>query len=349
MRRSGRWRTLGLVAFALLILLVAGDAVYWRVVAGQLDSGFRAWVAAQRAEGWTVHATPPRFGGWPLAATLTTTDIALSGGNLDFPGGMDWGAGRLVLRVALLHPEQLQAIPSGQQHLRLGAGPAIPFTAATMQALVPLQPDQPPHAVILHATDLRAGEAGGGGTLTIGALQARLDAQPRSAKPALGFAVQATSLALPTQFRWALGPAIASLNLDGTLAGPFPATPDLTTRAAAWRDGGGALDLHRIALNWGPLDLTGNARLGLDQQLQPVGHATARVAGYDGTLDALAKAGALSPSAALAAKAVLSLMAKPAANGKPAEVDVPLRLQNSTLFMRNMPLVRLPVLDWPPP
>ncbi|HET8996278.1 MAG TPA: DUF2125 domain-containing protein [Acetobacteraceae bacterium] len=349
MRRGFRWRSLGLSAFALLVLLAAGDAVYWRIVAGQLDSGFRAWIAAQRAAGWTVRGTPPRFGGWPLAATLTTTRISLSGGKLDFPGGMDWDAGRLVLRVALLHPEQLQAIPSGVQHLRLGTGPAIPFTAGTMQAVVPLQPDQPPRTVILHATDLRAGLAGGGSTFTIGRLQAQLDSQPSAAKPALGFAIQATSLALPGQYRWALGPSIEAVTLDGTLTGPFPATPDLTARATAWRDGGGALELRRLHLNWGPLSLTANARLGLDQQLQPAGHAEARVAGYDATLDALATAGALSPSAALAAKAVLSLMAQPAANGKPAEVDVPLRLQNGTLFMQTMPLVRLPVLDWPLP
>jgi len=42
-------------------------------------------------------------------------------------------------------------------------------------------------------------------------------------------------------------------------------------------------------------------------------------------------------------------MGQPAAKGKPAEVDVPLRLQHGILLMHDMPLLRLPVLDWPQP
>lgn len=346
MRRRSRLRVVWFTLAAAVIALLGGDALYWHFVTQQLDTGFREWIAAQRDAGWTLHASPPRLGGWPLAATLTVSDVDLSGGALDFPGGVGWRAAQLTLRVNLLHPQQLNAIPSGDQRLRLGYAPSIPFTARRMQADVPLRPDRPPHQVILHATDLRAGKDAG--TVTIGTLQAQLDSQPAGQpKPALGFAIDATPLSLPPRYRWALGPTIASLRLDGTLLGPFPVAPDVATRAMDWRNGGGALDLRRVALHWGPLALSGEASLGLDQQLQPDGHANVRVSGYDGTLDAMSEAGVLSPAAALAAKALLSLMAQPGGKGKSPEVDVPLRLQNSTLFMHHMPLLRLPVLDWP--
>jgi hypothetical protein len=70
------------------------------------------------------------------------------------------------------------------------------------------------------------------------------------------------------------------------------------------------------------------------------------VVGYADTLDALATHGVISKSAATAAKAVLSLLANSPDDGSPPDVEVPLTLQYRTLSMRQIPLVRLPELDW---
>lgn len=80
-----------------------------------------------------------------------------------------------------------------------------------------------------------------------------------------------------------------------------------------------------------------------------MGTGTAQVTGYAATLDALARAGLMSCSAATTAKAVLSLLANAPDDGSPSEVEVPLSLQYRTLSMRQVPLVRLPELDWPRP
>ena len=107
------------------------------------------------------------------------------------------------------------------------------------------------------------------------------------------------------------------------------------------------MQVQNLVLNWGPLSLTGSATLALDDQLQPMGAGTSRVTGYAATLDALASGGALTRSAATAAKAVLSLMAGSPDNGATDDVDVPLTLQYRTLSMRQVPLLRLPEVDWP--
>jgi hypothetical protein len=44
---------------------------------------------------------------------------------------------------------------------------------------------------------------------------------------------------------------------------------------------------------------------------------------------------------------VLSLMAGTAVADEPSAVEVPLTLQYRTLSMRQVPLIRLPELDWP--
>jgi hypothetical protein len=166
-------------------------------------------------------------------------------------------------------------------------------------------------------------------------------------QPAATFAVSAEAIALPAAIKWPLGTNISSLSLDGVLNGPLPSTRDVTPWAEAWRDGGGSLAITHLALGWGPLGLTGTATLALDDQLQPMGSGNARIVGYAPTLDRLAAAGMLTKSAATAAKAVLSLMAGMSDPDQPSSVDVPLTLQYRTLSMRQVPLLRLPELDWP--
>ena len=127
----------------------------------------------------------------------------------------------------------------------------------------------------------------------------------------------------------------------------MPRTPTLVARATGWRDGGGTFEVQHAALQWGPLDLTGSATLALDDHLQPMGAATAKVRGYVATLDALAGARLIPPQAAMAAKAVLGLMAHTPQDGGPPEVEVPLTLQNRQLSVGRIPLAHLPEFSWP--
>ena len=107
------------------------------------------------------------------------------------------------------------------------------------------------------------------------------------------------------------------------------------------------MEIQHLTLTWGPLELTAGATLALDDQLQPMGTGTARIVGYAETLDTLAAHSLISRSAATAAKAVLSLLANAPDDGSRPDVEVPLTLQYRTLSMRQVPLLRLPELDWP--
>ena len=167
------------------------------------------------------------------------------------------------------------------------------------------------------------------------------------AGPAVSFVASAEAIALPNTVKWPLGSNISSMTVDGTLNGPIPRAPDMTAWAEAWRDGGGSLAISHLTMGWGPLGLTSSATLALDEQLQPMGSGSGRVIGYAPALDRLAAGGILTKSAATAAKAVLSLMAGAGDPDQPSAVDVPLTLQYRTLSMRQVPLVRLPELDWP--
>jgi hypothetical protein len=336
---------------ALLLAVVIGDTLIWHFAEQRMRAGLADWVAARRATGWSVSAQAPAAGGWPLAATLTMRDVALQGGAPDIPDGLAWRAERVVLRLGPLHPLVLRIDAEGAQRLRVADAPDIPYTAERLQLLVPLQADPSAQPLDLHGETLRAGVPVTGGTDAVTLDRLDVDAVLTPAAPrgqaAVAMSVKAEGIGLPSRLNWPLGPHIASVVLDAALDGPLPIGIGLTVRAKAWRDGGGSLEVRRLETHWGPLGSTARATLALDPELQPAGTGTAQMTGYAETLDALARSGLMSRSAATTARAVLSLLADTPEGGGPSQVEVPLSLQYRTLSMRQVPLVRLPELDWP--
>jgi hypothetical protein len=343
-----RRRKLWIILLATPFVLLAADALCWRIAVSNLESGFTAWANQQRGAGWSESHGVPVRGGWPLAATLTVPAISLAGGNSDIPGGLLWSADSLVLRVALPRPGLLRIAAKGTQRLRLAANPEFSFSADRVDVELRLQPAQVPPFLDFIVEHMRVNTPMGADA-SIGSVRLHLDIRPeaQSGDPALAFVLRAAAMTLPSGMAHPLGPHIASLAVDGALNGPVPLGRTPAERATAWRDGGGSLQIRHLALVWGPLDLTGSATLALDEQLQPMGAASARVVGYAETLDSLAAHAAISRSAATAAKAVLSLLANSPDDGSLPNVEVPLTLQYRTLSMRQVPLVRLPEIEWP--
>jgi hypothetical protein len=239
---------------------------------------------------------------------------------------------------------------TGPAHVRVAGLQDLVVTGDEDWVSVPLVPGRS-QAIDLHASGVRIEPATGAWHATAGLLNAYAtiadEVRVDQSEPAATFRMSAEAIALPTTVRWPLGANISSLSLDGVLNGRLPQTRNVTDWAEAWRDGGGSLAITHLALGWGPLGLTSSATLALDDQLQPMGSGNGRIVGYAPTLDRLAAAGMLTKSAATAAKAVLSLMAGTWGSDEPSAVDVPLTLQYRTLSMRQVPLVRLPELDWP--
>ena len=328
--------------------LLLADTVYWQIAVRRLADGFTAWETDQRAAGWSVTHELLTRGGWPLAARVTAPRISVAGGNQQIPGGLTWSAERLVLGVGLLRPDLLELAGEGNQSLRLGRNPEVPFTADAFHVVLPLRAKRLPRSADITAVNLRT-TAAAGGDFSVGSLVSHIEFHlaARSGEPALALALQADAITLPPNVVRLFGPRIAKLQADGALNGPLPMGHTPTEYATAWRDGGGSVEVHHLALLWGPLDLSASATLALDEQLQPMGAGSTRLVGYAEALDALAAHAAISRSAATAAKAVLSLMANNSDDGRPPDVDVPLTLQYRTLSMRQVPLVRLPEIDWP--
>ena len=346
MMRRGFWAVL-----LVPIVLLVGEAIYWRIAAERLRSGYQAWAAEQAAYGWNIESGPPSIGGWPRSAVVTVPNLTLRHAGPTIPGDVKLALAGLDLSVALFDPTTLGLSLDGPVHLRVGDLPDAIVSGETAVATVPLQPTGP-QSVALRARALRLEPATGAWHVTVGLLNAQAEIAASAAagqpKPGASFAISSEAIALPAVVKWPLGTNISSLSAEATLTDlPQADRQGIRQWAEAWRDAGGSLKIAHLAMGWGPLGLTSQATLALDDQLQPMGSGNGRIVGYAETLDRLAAAGALTRPAATAAKAVLSLIATTSDADDPSSVDVPLKLQYRTLSMGLVPLLRLPELDWP--
>ena len=339
-----------IVAAVALLVMVAGDVAYWRIAVNRLRTGYQDWLAVREAEGWTVASGPLSVGGWPRAATLNVPNLTLRRGAGTLPGNLNVASAGILLSVSLFSAVDLDVTLTGPLHVRIDDAPDVIVTGDQTLVSVPLQQAERFSAVLL-ARGLRLEAASGAWHMTIGLLNARGGAPVAppadGGQPVATFSVSSEAIALPGPMKWPLGSNISSLSLDGRLNGALPGMQNITAWAEHWRDAGGSLEIAHLAMGWGPLGVTGSATLALDDQLQPQGSGSGRIVGYAATLDRLAAGGVLTKSAATAAKAVLSLMAGTGEADEPPSVDVPLTLQYRTLSMRQIPLLRLPELDWP--
>lgn len=330
-----------------LILIVAGDAALWKFATRRLEAGLSDWVTAQRAAGWQVSIEDQRTGGWPFAAALNLHHVAVERTRLLGGGGIAWRSDRVVLRIAAFHPTTLQIDASGAGHIRVADSVDLPYFASRLVVAVPLRATRLPPSAVIVAEGLTAGQPGR--IVTIHDLTAHGSVAPEAiaGEPAVSMWLNASGIVLPPRPDWPLGQRLAALATNAVLGGPLPARGSLSERAITWRDDGGVLHVRALRVVWGPLQLRATARLQLDPDLQPVGTGSVTIVGYTATANALATHGVMTQGAAVAAKALLSLMAHTPADGGPSEVEVPLSLQHRTLSMRQVPLVRLPALDWP--
>jgi hypothetical protein len=155
-------------------------------------------------------------------------------------------------------------------------------------------------------------------------------------------AVLAERVVVPPEVLMPLGPEIARLDIEATAIGELPAAP-LAAAIAAWRDDGGLIEVHKLALVWGPLDLESSGTLALDEKMRPMGAGKARFEGYAATIDLLRKGRWIRGKEAFTAKTVLGLLARPTKEGGRA-VTVALTAQDGRFYVGPLALLRLPPL-----
>jgi hypothetical protein len=336
-------------AILLAVCLAAGaDWLACKVLARRAHAAFDHWSQVMMDQGWSVHTGQVTEDGMPFGARLTVRDLTVSGGQAMVPGGLYIHSEQIVLSLPLISPFRLTIEAPGRQHCRLASLPPVVFEADSLTASVKLWRN-PVDSIEIAADGLAGGlqHSRNLQDVRVGSLRLHLTAaRGFSARTTAQVTVEARGVQLPDDGRWPLGATIGHLGFDLSLASPALSGQAASDQARAWRDWGGTLALQRLDMHWGPLKLATTARLGLDAKLQPAGSGTVQVAGWAASLDALARGGAITTGVAQTAKAVLGLAVPPGTMNDDPTLSLPFTLQDSTLSVGKVPLMRLSTLAW---
>jgi len=188
-------------------------------------------------------------------------------------------------------------------------------------------------------------------TVTLQRLTARLGPlRPGDSDPSgdtleeLDLVGEVLGVALPAGRGGLLGDQIDRLSFDSTLVGGIP--PGKPEKALpAWRERGGRWQFRRLAVLWGPLDLTADGVLALDEAMRPAGEFETEMKGAGKIIDRLIENGEIKPEAAFAARLALAAMGRPDSVTGESVLAAPISLRQGMLYLGPIPLVPIaPVL-----
>jgi hypothetical protein len=333
----------------IVLLLVTGAlglwAGAWYVAARQLAAAIDGWAEARRAEGWRVAYGRASPAGFPskVAVEIADPDLAAPARG---PGAIawQWRAPHVRVEVVPWRLDRVSLRDRGENRLAIERdGIRVEGTLECADALVRLEfarRDSGGRTLIeLVAPKLQLVEP----AIAIQAAQLGFDLRLYRVAPGdhlaraadLGFGVND----LVSELLGQAGRAPVSANLELELMGAIPPGPP-DQAAATWRDDGGTVELRQLSLRSAGIRVQANGTLALDNQLRPMGAATAAIRGFDDAIDRLTAAGSVNPRDAQLAKILLSAIATPGAEGERV-LNVPITGQDGWLYVGPMRLTRL--------
>jgi hypothetical protein len=346
-RRKGR--TAAAVIVAALLIAVAAVVVGWWFVANRLESEIDAFAAKLAQDGGHFTVAERKRAGFPFHPTviLTKPDVAFPPGA---PGPWSWSGERADVRVSLFSPSVINVALSGTSRLKASPfGQPLDLAMEASAATGRFAREDNRETAAINLSDLSITPAGGdpiqvdSATLRI----ARPLAMPSDEHTqSYGAGLQLMGVTLPESAGTPLGRRMAQLLLEGVVLGPL--APSLDTKAfQSWRDAGGTVEITRLLARFGPLTMSAEATMALDEDMQAMGAGTGRIQGFAPALDALAASQVIRLNDANAAKSFLMLLARPPMPGAEPQLTAPLTIQEKKLFVGPVAVMQVPRIKWP--
>lgn len=326
--------------FLLLLLAVAWSAFWWWS-AGQLKQQLTRWQTVQREQGRDFRFDSAIVSGYPAHLRLRLEEPRLTG-----RGGWQWRVPAVSGEAAFLdlrditatfggthelHPPEssgaaeLQlAVGAGEGRVLLDDRGAVASGRLQLERLALAGHADGPSSV--RRLDLAWGELAG-------------EAEPPARDALLPFFLALEDWDLPGALAPPLGRRIDLLEAQGRVEGAVPLVPP-EEALPAWAAEGGTAELEHMALQWGPLFLAGDAGVTLDERNRPLGAGTARIRGFERSLDALHDGGVIAEDIARLATMGLRALSQEDADGRRV-IEVPLSAQDGLLYVGPLPLIPL--------
>jgi hypothetical protein len=335
-----------------LAILAAGAALYgagWAFMNHRVKSQVAAWADGLRAQGWRVDYAAVGIEGFPFDIHARVDRPVATAPQKAQP---TLSAPVLFARFSPWEPRRIRLETPEAAHVDWrGAAPGrVTFTHATAIATAGPRGRIMAAEIVLDGAAIAMPAGASPALVTRITATAKGGGRPDAATPshrrlALAVTAELQGLTLPDGVKPALGRTITRVALAAQVLGEPPPAPGAAAMAA-WRDGGGTLELSRFTVGWGPLTADGSGTVALDRGMQPEGALTARIAGFDKTLETLVDAGIVKARHGVLLGYALNALAKTPKDGGPPVIEAPVTMQNGRLFIGPVALLPLPRIEW---
>lgn len=336
------------VLYAALAAAAAAWTVWWFAAAARVEAVVDAKADELRSGGAALSWGGRRTTGYPyrVAVEFSEPEAAWAAGGAEWR----WRGDRVVGYVEPWDPRHIIVVVHGEnlvERTRDGRTDAWTVEARGARASLVLDESWRPLRALVDISKIGAAPLGGDNWAY--ARKALLAARrSEAAAGGVDAAVTVEDARLP---RDAAGPFkrwVALASARATATGPAPAAWT-AAELARWRDGGGAVEITALEVEWDRLLLRGAGRLGLDAALRPEGEIDARIAGVPALADLLARRGIIDPDAARGLSLAAELLAEAPADGGPPAVPMPVAARGGALSLGPVPVAPLGPLAGPTP
>ena len=338
-------------AFTLWGVLLAGVfggyGLLWFGLAWSFRTTALDWVAAEQAIGRSVDHGEMVVGGFPFDLRLTVPrprygdgDTAIEAGRAIFTA-KPWSPGRIRVAVG----GELVLNITGQTGKKILSG-----SARQLESVFDFDGVWPSF-LSADVRELSLVLENGATAVALKKGNFLFDKNGADGGYAIKLGLQGLTLPGPAllPFGVPLGREVALAEAEFAVKTAIPDIEPVTDALAGWRDQGGTVDVARLRVGYGPLNLQTSGTLSLDPALQPIGSFTAQVQGFFGLIDALREQGVVRGRDSVTAKIVLGAMARKAeADGRPT-LNLAVTVHNRVFYAGPVPLWRFPKIAWPTP
>ncbi|MBL28150.1 MAG: hypothetical protein CMM50_11455, partial [Rhodospirillaceae bacterium] len=294
-----------------LVVAAGGYTTYWFVLRARAESAVEDWVAAQRRSGTEITYRSFEIGGFPYRLEADIQGLSVARGEAAVP--WSWQSDRVLLITqpwSLRHFVAVTDAPSQLAYWFGGIEYRVNVALSEGRASTRVDGNGQLAMGAVDLRDLRLTDGDDAMSLgSIGRFQVHVRPGAEETENTFDAVLQADGVDLPGSGPAALGNRVEHVLVDASWSGPLP-DADFAEAVAAWREAGGAVDVHALTVDWGPLGVDGDATLSVDDAMRPLGAGVVRVAGSDALVDALSAEGNIDGTMAAAAKIGLALIAK---------------------------------------
>ena len=339
------WAIGGITGIAALL---GGYTVYWFIAAGIVGERVDAWADEHRAAGYEIAFASRDVGGFPFRfeVLIAKPDVT------NVPEGWHWEAESLTLSARPWNLRRIGVAFPGRHDISLYTGDAwFDFTCLIEEAagelfVVGNGQVREFHGEIRNLVYSRPGVdfQGGLGALSIdGRRFDGVDADYRT--PSAELRLSVNEALVPEDASWVLHKHAIDFALIAQVTGPLPNGEAPVASLTLWRDAGGVVEVRRMSLLWGPIEVETEGTLTLDEAMRPLGAFTADIIGHGDIIDLLAANDFVPLGDATLYKLGFNLLARPKVEGGSPMLSVPITVQDGELKLGPVTIDRIPPVD----